>query len=50
VNAKQYAWQDAGMEQVLKTNKDPKASYKPTASLVWYSSTNDLNPGICGFV
>jgi Zn-dependent metalloprotease len=45
VNAKQYAWQDAGMEQSIKDQfKDSKASYKPSANLVWYSSKESLNP------
>ena len=46
VNAKEYAWQDAGMERAVKAQtNDLKASYQPTASLVWYSTTNVINPG-----
>jgi len=45
VNAKEYAWQDAGMEQSLKAQtKNANASYKPSASLVWYSPTETINP------
>jgi len=45
VNAKQYAWQDAGMERSIKEQfKDSKATYKPTASLVWYNSGDVINP------
>lgn len=45
VGAKQYAWQDAGMEQSLKEQtKNAKASYLPKAGLVWYSATNLINP------
>ncbi|HEX5150550.1 MAG TPA: M4 family metallopeptidase [Parafilimonas sp.] len=45
VNAKQYAWQDAGLEQALRSQmKDLKASYKPEASLVWYNPGETINP------
>jgi Zn-dependent metalloprotease len=45
VNAKLYAWQDAEMEKSIKTlTKNSSASYKPSASLVWYSSTGAVNP------
>lgn len=45
VGAKQYAWQDAGMEQSLKEQtKNTKASYLPKAGLVWYSPANVINP------
>src|SRR5262249_17771750 len=39
------AWQDAGMEQRLKMQAgNANASYAPKASLVWYSSTDDVSP------
>ena len=45
VNAQTYAWQDAGMEKSIKMQtKNPKASYAPKASLVWYSPTDDVSP------
>jgi bacillolysin len=44
VNAKLYAWQDPGMEQRIKDQtKNPKASYAPTASVVWYSPNDDVS-------
>jgi len=45
VDAKVYAWQDAGMEQRIKEQtNNPKASYFPKTTLVWYSATNDVSP------
>jgi Zn-dependent metalloprotease len=45
VHAKLYAWQDAEMEKSIKTlTKNSGASYKPSASLVWYSSTDGIDP------
>ncbi len=45
VNAKLYAWQDEGMEQRLKEQThNPDASYKPKATLAWYSPTDDVSP------
>lgn len=45
VNAKVYAWQDEGMEQRIKEQtNNPNASYKPKASLAWYSPTDDVSP------
>lgn len=38
VGAKQYAWQQKGMEKVLKQQtKNPKATYYPKAELVFYN-------------
>ncbi len=45
VNAKVYAWQDAGMEQRIKEQtNNTKASYAPKASLVWYSGADAVSP------
>lgn len=45
VGAKQYAWQDAGMERSLKEQtKNNKSSYLPKAGLVWYSPGKGINP------
>ena len=45
VHAQLYAWQDAGMEQSLKTQTGNKnASYKPTGKLVWYNAGDEIMP------
>lgn len=45
VKAKIYMWQDAAMEQRIKDQAgDVKASYAPTAKLVWFSPTENLSP------
>jgi Zn-dependent metalloprotease len=45
VGATLYAWQDAGMEKSLKEQmKDPKATYLPNTSLVWYNPGNIVSP------
>ncbi len=45
VAAKKYAWQDAGMEQRIKEQfKNAKATFYPTAQLVWYNPGESLNP------
>jgi Zn-dependent metalloprotease len=45
VGASIYAWKDAGMEKSIKQQKNNlKATYFPNASLVWYSSSEGVNP------
>lgn len=45
VHARLYAWQDADMEQSLKTQTGNKnATYKPAATLVWYNSGDEILP------
>jgi len=45
VNAKMYAWQDAGMEQRIKEQTNNlKASYYPVAELVFYNPGEILAP------
>ncbi len=45
INAKLYAWQDAGMEQSLKMQTgDKNATYKPKAQLVWFNAGDEINP------
>lgn len=44
VGASVYAWQDPGMEQRIKMQKNDKnATYAPKASLVWYSPNDDVS-------
>ena len=45
VKAELYAWQDAGMQQRIRmqTGND-KASFEPTAKLVWYNPGIELDP------
>lgn len=45
VAAQKYAWQDADMQTGLKNQTgDMNATYAPTASLVWYSPGDEINP------
>ncbi len=45
IKAKLYMWQDAEMEQRIKDQTgNAKATYAPTAKLVWYSPTENLSP------
>ena len=45
VAAREYMWQDPHMEQRLKEQtRNPNASFKPKAELVWFSTSEDLNP------
>ena len=44
VNAVTYAWQEPEMEQSLKQQtQNPKATYYPSATLVWYGGNDRLN-------
>ena len=44
VGAKKYMWQDADMEQRLKAAlADKKASYLPSAKLVWYNTGDEVS-------
>ena len=44
VGAKKYMWQDDAMEQRLKTAlADKKASYLPSAKLVWYNTGDEVS-------
>jgi len=45
VHASKYAWNDATMEQRIKSQTgNPGASYYPTASLVWYAPGDEIEP------
>ncbi len=45
VNAQQYMWQDAGMEQRIKEETgNTKSTYYPAAKLVWYNAGDDISP------
>ncbi|MEP6465665.1 MAG: M4 family metallopeptidase [Parafilimonas sp.] len=42
VGAKEYAWQNTGMEQDLKNQtSDKSATYAPSAKLVWFNKSTD---------
>lgn len=45
VNAKKYAWQDAGFQQRIKFRKGNNATYYPAATKVWYSGDDEIDPG-----
>jgi len=45
VHAKKYMWQNAEMEQRVKSEKnDMKASFAPDAQLVWYNDGESIDP------
>lgn len=45
VNAQTYMWQDAAMERRIKEQTgNTNASYSPTATLVWYSGNDEIEP------
>lgn len=45
VHAQVYMWQDAESEQQLKEQlRDAKATYTPTAKLVWFNAGDEINP------
>lgn len=39
----QYMWEDAAKEKMLEEQSGFKSSYKPAATLVWYSPNGNLN-------
>lgn len=45
VGARQYMWEDDGMEQRLKEQtKNRAATYAPATELVWFNEGEDINP------